>query len=326
MSASEAESAESAESAAASAESAASAAAAKTKIKHLVISGGGPAGFFTYGALRYLALKEFWRLEDIESIYGCSIGAFFGVIVSLGYEWEWLDDYFIKRPWEKLIQISPLDFFEKKGLLDEKFIEESIASLLSAKDLKVNITLEELYAHNKIDIHMYTTNINKPLIEKVDLSHQTHPNLTVIKALTMSMCYPFLFKPVCVNVDECYIDGGLLNNYPLNDCITQTKCNKDAEILAFKNIWIKNEKYKKTSITEESSVIDFLLVLMRKMQASIDTERHQVEIKNTVQCQIENLEGVEQWLHSLSNEDLRKALIDKGAAQAAAFFANFAEN
>ena len=287
-----------------------------TEIKHLVISGGGPAGFLTYGALRYLAQKEFWNLKEIESIYGCSVGAFFGVIVSLGYEWEWLDDYFIKRPWEKILNISPLTFFEKKGLLDEKFIEESIASLLSAKDLKVNITLQELYAHNKIDIHMYTTNINKDLIEKVDLSHQTHPDLTVIKALNMSMCYPFLFKPVCVSLDECYIDGGLINNYPLNDCITQKKCNKDEEILAFKNIWVSENKY---NITDESSVFDFFLALIRKMHCSINTERHQVEIKNTVECRIENLEGLPKWLDALSNETMRKTLIEQGEASAEAF-------
>jgi predicted acylesterase/phospholipase RssA len=292
-----------------------------SKIKHLVISGGGPAGFLTYGALRYTAQQKIWNLNELKSIYGCSVGAFFGVIVSLGYDWEWLDDYFIKRPWEKLINISALTFFEKKGLLDEKFIEESIASLLSAKDLNVNITLKELYHHNKIEIHMYTTNINTSIIEKVDLSYKTHPELSVIKALNMSMCYPFLFKPVCINENECYIDGGLLNNYPLNDCIKQQEIVDDVnedikdEILAFKNVWVEDEK-NKYNITEESSVVDFLLVLMRKMHCSIDTERHQTEIKNTVKCYIEGLDGLPQWLEALSNEEMRKSLIEKGAEQA----------
>ena len=297
----------------------------KNKIKHLVISGGGPAGFLTYGALRYTAQKEIWNLNEIKSIYGCSVGAFFGVIVSLGYDWEWLDDYFIKRPWEKLINISALTFFEKKGLLDEKFIEESIAVLLSAKDLNVNITLKELYEHNKIEIHMYTTNINTSIIEKVDISYKTHPDLSVIKALNMSMCYPFLFKPVCMNENECYIDGGLLNNYPLNDCIKQQQIVDESqadleedikdEILAFKNIWVADEK-SKYIITEESSVVDFLLVLMRKMHCSIDTERHQTEIKNTIKCYIEGLDGLPQWLEALSNEEMRKSLIEKGAEHA----------
>ena len=291
----------------------------KNKIKHLVLSGGGPAGFITYGALRYLAQQEFWHLQNIESIYGCSVGAFFGVIVSLGYEWEWLDDYFIKRPWEKLIHISALTFFEKKGLLDETFIAESIASLLSAKDLKVDITLAELYAHTKIELHMYATNINAKLIEKVDISYKTHPDLTVIKALTMTMCYPFLFKPVCISLDECYIDGGLVNNYPLNDCIAQQQITNTAEILAFKNWWIDDEDKTNNSVTEESSVVDFLFALIRKMQDAIDTERLQTEVPNTLKCRVENLTGLEKWMNALSNEELRKILIEKGAEQAKEF-------
>ena len=286
----------------------------KNKIKHLVLSGGGPAGFITYGALRYLAQQEFWHLQNIESIYGCSVGAFFGVIVSLGYEWEWLDDYFIKRPWEKLIHISALTFFEKKGLLDETFIAESIASLLSAKDLKVDITLAELYAHTKIELHMYATNINAKLIEKVDISYKTHPALTVIKALTMTMCYPFLFKPVCISLDECYIDGGLVNNYPLNDCITQTKCNTD-EILAFKNIWITND----TNINEESSMFDFMNVIIRKMQREIDTESKQMDVKYTVRCIIENMTDFSDWIIAMNTEESRTSMIEKGLNHAKLF-------
>ena len=56
------------------------------KIKHLVISGGGPSGLLTYGAASYLARQGFWSIENIESIYGCSIGAYMGVVFSLGYD------------------------------------------------------------------------------------------------------------------------------------------------------------------------------------------------------------------------------------------------
>jgi predicted acylesterase/phospholipase RssA len=285
----------------------------KTKIKHIVISGGGPAGLLTYGAARYLAKEGFWCLADIASIYGCSIGAYMGVIISLGYEWDWLDDYFIKRPWDKVMSFSFIEAFDQKGLLGEKFLTDSLAPLLSAKDLNSNITFKELYAYNSIDLHIYTTNINTYHFEKVDMSHSTHPDLPLIKALGMSMAYPFAFKPV-FSGEDCFIDGGLLNNYPLNDCITQTKCNKD-EILAFKNIWILEH----CKVTEESTVIDFLLVLMRKMQRSIDTEPNQEEVKHTVRCLIEDLDGFPAWIKALATEDMRGKLIDRGSSQAKLF-------
>ena len=38
-------------------------------IKHLVLSGGGPTGFLTYGAARFLSKEGFWDISNIESIY-----------------------------------------------------------------------------------------------------------------------------------------------------------------------------------------------------------------------------------------------------------------
>jgi predicted acylesterase/phospholipase RssA len=286
-------------------------------IKHLVFSGGGPAGLLTYGAAKYLSKEGFWNLSNIESIYGCSIGAYMGVIISLNYEWDWLDDYFIKRPWNKVVGLDAISFieaFDNKGLLGDTFIVESLKPLLEAKDLSTTITLQELYDYNHIDIHIYTTNLNTSLLDKVDISHTTHPTMSVIKALYMTSAYPFAFKPICEE-GECFIDGGLLNNYPLNDCISQTKCNKN-EILAFKNVWIVDD-YK---INNQSSVIDFLIVLMKKMQKHIDTEGDQEDIKNTVRCLVEDLDSISSWIKALSTPEMRKQLIEKGSIQAKLFY------
>ena len=278
-------------------------------IKHIVLSGGGPTGFITYGAARYLAKCNFWKLEDINSIYGCSVGAYIGVVLSLGYEWEWLDDYFIKRPWEKVIGITPItiiDSFNKKGIIGEKFMRDSIEPLFSAKDIDINITLQQFYEMNGIDIHVYSANINAENIEKVDISHTTHPNISVIKALYMSTSFPFAFEPV-IYEGNCYIDGGILNNFPLNDCIEQTNCNRD-EILAFKNIFLTT----KSAINDDSSLIDFLNTLILKIQCYMGTENNQSNVKNTVECLVENLNGIASWLNATSTVERRKQLIDSG--------------
>ena len=60
-------------------------------------------------------------------------------IISLGYEWDWLDDYFVKRPWEKLVNIGVADIlrvYDKKGILDISFIEKALEPLLTAKNLE----------------------------------------------------------------------------------------------------------------------------------------------------------------------------------------------
>ena len=293
-------------------------------IKHLVLSGGGPTGLITYGAISHLAKKGFWQLKDIESIYGCSIGGYMGVFCTMGYNWEWLDDYFIKRPWEKLAAssaISLMNVYEEKGLVNEHFFTDSIIPLLHAKDLSEHITLAEFYAYNKIDIHLYATNINGDILEKVDISHSTHPNLSLIKALRMTMAFPVIFQPIYED-GGCYIDGGLLNNFPLNDCINRKDNDKEHrnkehrnEILAFKNIWTTT----KQCISEKSSILDFLLIIMKKIQATLDGERNQEEITNTVRCIIDDLNTFDKWFKALSNEEMRKKIVESGYKHADVF-------
>jgi predicted acylesterase/phospholipase RssA len=285
-------------------------------IKHLVISGGGPAGFLTYGAARHLAKEKLWKLEDIESIYCCSIGAFMGVIISLGYDWEWIDDYFIKRPWEKTLGITAISFlkaYTEKGIVGDELIHNSLEPLLTAKELTVDTTMAEFYEFNGIDIHIYSTNLNTQFLTKIDISHTSHPDMPLIKAIRMTTAYPFAFKPVCEGGD-CFIDGGLLNNLPLNDCIEQTKCNKD-EILAFKNIWI-TDNYK---VSEDSSLIDYLYVLLIKMKRSVYSEDDPVDVKYMVRCLVEDLDGFEDWIKALATKEMRGKLIERGSSQAKLF-------
>jgi predicted acylesterase/phospholipase RssA len=288
-------------------------------IKHLVISGGGPSGLLSYGVASQLAKKGFWKLADIKSIYGCSIGAYMGVIFSLGYDWEWLDDYFIKRPWDKVVATYATrltDIYEKKCLLTEHVFIEAIKPLLLAKDLNDNITLAEFYAYNNIDIHMYATNINAVKFEKVDISYKTHPDLFLIQALRMTMAFPIIFEPIFID-DGCFIDGGVLNNYPLNDCIQMQQCDMD-EILALKNIWKESANQ---NINEKSTIFDFLLLILKKAQASIDTEPEQTDIKYTVRSLMEDLESFDKWAEALNSSEKRKKIIEKGHSQADLFLA-----
>ena len=50
-------------------------------IKNLVLSGGAYKGFYTIGALKYLSKVDFYKIENIEKIYGTSVGSFIDEVV-----------------------------------------------------------------------------------------------------------------------------------------------------------------------------------------------------------------------------------------------------
>lgn len=285
-------------------------------IKHLVISGGGPSGFIAYGALRELAKKDFWSFKNIKSIYGTSVGSLIGVMISLGYDWEWIDDYLIKRPWSKMAGLTPVTFveaFQKKGIVDETFYLDSISPLLTANELAADITLSGLYEATKIDIHLFTTEMNGERMTKVDLSHSTHPDLPVFRAIAMSGAFPFIFCPVCQD-GKCYIDGGMINNFPLEDCLHQNKCD-DNEVLALKNIW----KDSHAIITKDSTMIDFLSVLIRRLKYEVDSEPSQRITDYTVKFVLDDMNGFDSWIAAAETEDMRIELVNRGVIQADLF-------
>ena len=220
-------------------------------IKHLVLSGGGPAGFVAYGTIKTLMKNNFFQLDNIISIHSCSIGAVLGAVIALKYDWDWLDDYFVKRPWNKITNFSADSFmncFSTKGFLGTEIIEATLSPLLSAKELSSSITLKEFYEYTKVHLVMYTTSLNQHEVTKIPLSYETHPDIPLVTALAMTTAIPIIFKPVFYQ-GECYVDGGIMANVPINDCITANDCNPD-EILAIKYLWGEDEE---VNITEEDT-------------------------------------------------------------------------
>ena len=279
-------------------------------IKHLVFSGGGPAGLVLYGAAKQLH-NVYWNINNIKSIYGTSIGAYIGIIISLGYEWDVVDDYLIKRPWNNILNIEPftvINAYNTKGIINESFITEAILPLLEAKGLNTNTTFKELYEYNKIDIHIFTTNLNGAKMSNVDISHKSHPNLSVIKGISMSAAYPFVFCPV-IEDGNCYVDGGILNNFPIVDCYNNNKCD-EKEILAF-NAWTTNVI---SNLCDESTLFDYFIVLFKKIKHEIHSET--MEITNLVKCDVDNIKGFQCWIDSIDSKDYREELINTGVEKA----------
>ena len=281
-------------------------------LKHLVISGGGPIMIQIIGAIQHLEKNEIVDMKNIESIYGTSAGAIVGVLICLKFDWETINDYIIKRPWQDVFPIKIQNIFDaytKKGIFDIKTIEKCFKPLLDAKDIPMDINLEDFYKLTNIELHMYSFEINEYKVQ--DISYLTYPKLSLMMAVHMTCGLPILVTPVCID-NKCYIDGGMACNYPLNYCIESGKTPD--EILAFKNKPI-DEKEK---INSESTILDFLLSFLFKAVFSINTDNIQQKIKHEVICDTNYL-SFDILKKTLSNVEVRRDLFKNGSETASKF-------
>lgn len=325
-----------------------------TVIKHLVISSGGPGGHMMYSVLRTLNLKGIWEFKNIKTIYGSSIGSFISIIIALQYDWQVMDDYLIKRPWEKIYN-SPSSthdssasaasaaataaasataaFTEAKNKLDYvirlysnhgvygfKEFSEMLRPALQGKDIPVNITFQEFYDRTGKEIHFMVTELNK--FQMIDFSYKTHPNQSLVEACYMSCCYPFGFTPIYRD-GCCYLDGGIINDYPVNDCIRQQKCNIK-EILGVRIHWER----KPTNLTDKSSLIQFISTFFNQLKTNLFENQITQAIPNEVVC-ISKIFSSQEWLNWMRDENYRRELVLRGETFANVFLSyrrNFNES
>ena len=290
-------------------------------IKHLVISGGGPLGLRYLGALEKLEEEGFWHLDNIESIYATSIGSIIGTFICLKYDKTTLNTYIIDRPWHEAFKVNVKQIFDSyynKGLFDKKIAEIIFKPLLEARDLSLTITLKEFYDYSKIDLHIFTFELHQ--FKTVELTHKTFPDLPLLQALTMSSSLPGIFIPTIMD-NCCYIDGGVMCNYPINYCL-KDHTNKD-EILGIKLAYeneTNGDNFKNVEITSESSLLEYVICItlnsMNYIRDSIQLE----SIENTVRCLInDNPLTLDSIQESIKSKELRQKWIQLGEQDAELF-------
>ena len=288
-------------------------------IKHLVISGGGPVLVHVLGAIQHLEENNYLDRKEIKSIYGTSAGAIVGVLLCLGFDWETIRDYIIKRPWQDVFPVKVQNIFDaytKKGVFDIKTFEKCFRPLLDAKDINMDINLEDFYKLSNIELHLFAFEINEYKIH--DVSYLTYPKLSLLSAIQMSCALPLLVTPVCIE-DKCFIDGGFSCNYPLNYCIESGKLPD--EILGFKN------KYdiQKTVINAESTILDFMTTFLFTTISRFNTENEQQEIKNEVICDARYL-SIDVLRTAASSVDARRELFNSGIETATKFLSGLKDS
>lgn len=207
-----------------------------------------------------------------------------------------------------------IDMFMKiqsnKGMYGMKEFTESFRPAFEGKDYPTNMTMLEFYNATGIEHHFMTTELNKFAI--IDLSYKTHPNLPIIEACYMSCTYPIIFEPIIRN-GCAYVDGAIINDYPLNECIRDQKCDIK-EILGFKLLW----ECKPTNISEKTSFIQFMTVFVNQIRTNLFENRKTPPIPNEVICMSKE-QTMYDWKNIINDENYRRELLARGIMYAKMF-------
>ena len=132
-------------------------------IKNIVMAGGAYNGLYIIGALKYLIENSFFDINNIETIYGTSVGGFIGILLCLKIEWSIILNYILERPWDRDLSFSAdmmFNMIPKKGILDSDCMRIFFTNLLKSKHLSSDITLKDFYEFSKIKLYLFAVDVN----------------------------------------------------------------------------------------------------------------------------------------------------------------------
>jgi len=289
-------------------------------IKHLVIPGGGPMGIQAIGALQQLEKSGFWNINDIKTIYATSAGSIISLLLALKFDWESINDYIVLRPWHETYNVNISQIFEaysKKGIFDKSVMEIFYKPFFETKDLSLDMSMREFYEYSGIELHFFSLELNS--FEIVDINYKTFPDIPVLQSVHMSCAVPMIIAPVCFD-GKCFVDGGIISNYPIKYCIENEK-NVD-EIFGIQNLYENKEN---NIVNNESTMLDYVIHFVSRLvnNASVNsncTSNIPYELKyDAVLMSLDNMK------EALYSSEIRKNLIEKGLKAGEEFLSNLKE-
>lgn len=168
-------------------------------MKYLVI-GPGAMGF--YAMLGHLKTIED-RLSDVQEISGASAGSILAVMLALGKSIDEVIDISLKLNISDLVKVNLKCFLHRYGFVDVEAMRSKFVEICGCDP-----TFAEL--EKKIYISAFCVNTGKTEYFSVD----THPNMKVLDAMSMSIAIPFVFSSMKFN-GNTYVDGGTVESIPL---------------------------------------------------------------------------------------------------------------
>ncbi len=215
-------------------------------IKQLVYKGGGAKGGGHPGA--FDALEEQGFADEVETVFGASAGAITAFIIGLGFSAEQISAINKRTNFLDFTDIKPdgwaaffngnhagniLDFMQYGAVFTGDAFHDWASMMVEQILGSPNATFADLHNARMLDptlknMVFKATRYNAQAGERIEqtFSYIDTPNIRIADALRASMAFPGAFAPMTVRDKQgkifgVFADGGILNNYPIDEACRQ---------------------------------------------------------------------------------------------------------
>ena len=189
----------------------------------LVLSAANLHGVMYVGAIRYLIQCE--QHKHIRTIIGSSSGALFGFMFAIGLTYEEMvtviENVFCNIGIPCISLTKMIFAWSGMGILNSAWKTEYIRLLIKKRFQRTDINFADFATLTGKNLVITGSNITAQKAEY--FSAETTPTMSLIDALNISTCIPFVFRPLAYK-DNLYVDGGLYSYLP-TDAVTDPPCD-----------------------------------------------------------------------------------------------------
>ena len=152
------------------------------------------------------------KLQNIKNYFGTSIGTVISYLLILGYNpTEILLNVISEKLIDNYKKINVVDIANGNGGFSWRSIDDFLTNCTLEK-CEQPMSFEDIWKRYNVYFECCAYNINEKKIEY--FSYKTHPKLLCTSAIRMSCNIPLIF-PRYRYLDNYYIDGGIVDNFPI---------------------------------------------------------------------------------------------------------------
>ena len=186
--------------------------------RNIVLEGGGVKGIAYVGALEVLETSGI--LDNVKRVGGTSAGAINGVLVGLRYTNVEIQEIMKKLDFNDFMDTSWFPgsnlfrLVTKYGWHKGDFFREWIGGIIAEKTGSSETTFAEATRQGKFrEMSFIGTNVSTGFGRVFSYEHT--PDVKIADAVRISMSIPLFFAAKRLEGGDLYVDGGVLNNYPV---------------------------------------------------------------------------------------------------------------